>query len=184
MEANKWDMVDSYDKAWIKRAEFALNLLPDDIHKIFEFGCGPYLGISKLLDSGFYYQGSDRISWTKEAISIDLEDRDWEKNGVFANKDFDVAVLLGVLEYVSDAPAFIRKAGSLFPNLLLSYCTKNDGAIIDERRNNGWVNDFSLIEVIEFLGSNSWIIKTATLYEDFHNFRQYVFFVSKEGKNG
>jgi hypothetical protein len=184
MEANKWDIVDSYDKAWIKRPEFAVNLIPNHIHKIFEFGAGPYLRISKLLDSGFCYQGTDRISWTKEAIPINLEDQDWEKDGVFANNDFDVAVLLGVLEYVSDAPAFFRKAGSLFPNLLFSYCTKNEDAKLDERHNNGWVNDFSLIEIMEFLGRNSWIIKTASLHEDFHNFRPYIFFVSKDGKNG
>lgn len=178
MDSDKWSAKESYDVSWIERGRLALEITQIKKGKIFEFGVGPRLGVSSLLESEVVYIPSDRYAWTPRVVVVDLDKQGWETHEVFLENAFDYGILLGVLEYVSNPLSFFKVARSLFPALIFSFCTRNLGADVLQRRRVGWLQDFTLIEMITMLNEENWMINTVKLYEDFPDFRQYIFYVS------
>ncbi len=72
--------------------------------------------------------------------------------------DADIVTVLGVLEYLYDAPGFIRRLAEAGKPIILSYCPTDTTANLD-RRGLGWINDYSLSDIRSMVETDRFSIR-------------------------
>ena len=92
------------------------------------------------------YLPTDFIKRRKDTILIDV-------NGNCEFPYCDIAVFSGILEYIKDIPRVLGRLNA--KTIIASYMTIEMNSSLDNRRYNGWVNDFTedeLIKLFSFCG--------------------------------
>lgn len=129
----RWADPKSLSPAWDARARFAADLIPRAA-RVLDLGCGA-MALEGFLPAGCEYIPCDLVARDARTIVCDFN------AGEFPQVDCDVVVALGVLEYLADPPAFLRRLFELGKPLVLSYNPAGEGT--SDRRGNGWVNDYT-----------------------------------------
>ena len=118
--------------------------------RLVDFGCGQQ-HLRKHLPAGTEYVPVDYASRSPDTIVADFNKLPYPKI------DGQIAFISGFLEYVEDAPAFIRHIKGLsYQEIVMSYCSVESVSSLEERAKLGWKNHLDLRRLLnEFLGAFS-----------------------------
>jgi hypothetical protein len=147
--ANEWKKIEYFDPAWEDRVALLAGMVRCK-GRLVDFGCGRQL-LRKHLPAGTEYIPVDYISRSPDTIVADF-------NAVpYPNIDGQIAFISGFMEYLRDAPSFIRQIKELsYQEIVMSYCTVESVSSLDERSKLGWKNHFELRGLLsEFLDTFS-----------------------------
>jgi len=140
----RWADTRNLYSSWEPRTERAAALVPNN-SRVIEFGAGNRV-LERYLDPSCRYVPSDIVDRGPGTIVCDLNQRPLPDLGPGV---YDVAVIMGVLEYLRDVPSLLDWLAKYVPLCVVSYgCpdTNNHtrrtslGAI--DRLSRGWMNNY------------------------------------------
>jgi hypothetical protein len=146
---SRWADTRNIFASWESRTQRAAALVPQD-SRVIEFGAGKRV-LERHLDQSCTYTPSDIVDRGPGTIVCDLNQRPLPVLGVGA---YDVAVLMGVLEYMRDMPSVLDWLTELVPTCVLSYACAR-GRRYSPRRalgatgrlKAGWLNSYRSDEI-------------------------------------
>lgn len=152
MAVSTFNCSDQTQWSWVQRAEVCLDLVVDVLPKhcsgvLADIGCGDRKLLRALEGRGLQirYQGYDLNPQSEEVEAFDVR-RD------LLPSEIDLAVMLGVTEYLEDLPAVLRSLSSQAPRLILSHVIRQSDEYTPERRAKlGWLNHLSRDELREIV---------------------------------
>lgn len=118
--------------------------------RVIDLGAGVML-LRKSLPAGCYYLPVDFIPFAANTLVADLN------RGPLPEASGDLVVALEVLEYLHDVPAILAWAATAAPRFICSYRCR-DGESIEERRAEGWMNDYTETDFAALLEKAGWRI--------------------------
>jgi hypothetical protein len=118
--------------------------------RVLDLGAGA-MALKSCLPEGCHYTPADLLARSADCLVIDLNQQQ------FPAGNYDVVVLLDVLEYIHDAPSLLRRCRQSASRLILTYHPRQEESL-DQRRQRGWFNDFDLAELTAILGQSNWTI--------------------------
>ena len=136
----RWGTTRSLNPYWDSRTEQIARLIEPG-KSVIEFGAGR-LVLQNFLPQNCAYTPSDLISRGPGTLIWDLNSDKFPPL-----QSFDFAIFSGVLEYVNDVPRLISFLANHINTIVASYAVVE--ANPDNRRAQGWVNDFSSIHFME-----------------------------------
>ena len=151
------DLEDSIDWSQMRPSvELFSRWLDENDRSVADYGAGQ-MYLKTFLHEGTDYYPVDYLKRFEETIVCDLN------TGVFPNLEVDVAVLNGVLEYLTTAEALLKHAcNRCSKKVILSYVTVDRFPNIEARRASGYISDLTEETVIRILeGSGFHLIKSA-----------------------
>lgn len=131
-----------------ERAKIGAAMLPDK-GRLLDLGAGAMRLRAHLLKT-VDYAPSDLVPWAPGVIACDLN------QGQFPEGRYDAVALLEVLEFILDPESLLKSCASAAPTLLLSYRLRQEGETPQARRQQGWYNDFNMLELEELLRRSGW----------------------------
>lgn len=144
-DLRRWADARSLDASWESRTRRAAALVPRH-SRIIEFGAGNRV-LERHLDPRCTYVPSDLVDRGPGTVVCNLNQRPLADLGQDA---YDVAVLLGVLEYVDDVPFVLGWLTKRVPVCVVSYaCATPRRRLLGgwyealRRLTSGWINNFS-----------------------------------------
>jgi hypothetical protein len=171
---SRWSDTRNISASWESRTQRAAALVPQD-SRVIEFGAGNRV-LERYLDHSCTYTPSDIVDRGPATIVCDLNQRPLPDLGV---DSYDVAVFMGVLEYVRDLPSVLDWLSELVPTCVLSYaCARGTrysparmfGSV--GRLKAGWLNSYREDEIRSLFRERRYV----QLHdENWHNQRLYVF---------
>jgi hypothetical protein len=144
-KAPEWKNIEYFDPVWEKRVVIIAGLIKNK-GRVVDFGCGRQY-LRKHLPPGCEYIPVDYISRSPDTIVADF-------NAVpYPKIDGDTAFISGFLEYMADAPAFIKHIASLsYREIVMSYCSRDSISDMKVRTDLGWKSHLTIKELLgEFL---------------------------------
>lgn len=145
----RWSDTRNLYSDWEPRTQRAAELIPAG-SRVIEFGAGTRT-LERHLDPSCTYTPSDLVDRGPGTLVCDLNERPLPNLG----KDtYDVAVIMGVLEYIRDVPAVLDWLSSFVPRAVISYgCPDTNeqflrtklGAV--DRISRGWLNNYRESEI-------------------------------------
>jgi len=144
---DRWSDPKNIYSSWESRTEMAAGLVPPN-SRVIEFGAANRV-LEKHLDASCTYTASDLVDRGPGTIVCDLNERPLPDLG----ENFDVAVIMGVLEYVRDLPSVLDWLAKHFEVCVMSYaCTKAKGRLRGKiegirRLQHGWMNNLDEAEL-------------------------------------
>lgn len=141
----EWKDIEYFDPAWEQRVAFLAGLIQGK-GKLVDYGCGRQY-LRQHLPLGVQYIPVDYTSRSQDTIIADFNKTPYPRI------DGNTAFISGFLEYLHDAPAFIRHLKQLsYEEVVMSYCTIESAISMEERVKLGWKNHLSLAGLLkEFL---------------------------------
>ena len=168
-DRRRWGSGLGYSPKWARRAELAASLVPDNV-TVLEIGVGTG-EFRELVGRRTTYVGADLQPLDAATLALDL-DRD-----ALPARQFDYAVLLGVLEYLTLPEAAVTKICNAADSVVISYCctrtTLAPQALIDHRKRRGWLNSFDKNELTRLFlryGHQLFLSMPFNAAEDFEQF--------------
>jgi hypothetical protein len=167
-DPKRWHRPEAYLKSWSSRGEALINLidatLPDHLQMEFsEYGCGPNAPVSSILSRT--NRRCDRLdlkAWDPGCMVVDLNGSE------LLSLPTDVAVLSGVVEYLSEFPRALRLLSSKHRYLLFSYYCLSDLAHLFPSRSlrevnkravqSGWRNHYSFNALLGCLSGVAFVV--------------------------
>jgi hypothetical protein len=145
-KVTEWKNIEYFDPVWEERVVALAGMIKCK-GRLVDYGCGKQ-HLRKHLPLDIQYIPVDYKSRSPDTIIADFNIVPYPKI------DAEIAFISGFLEYVRDAPAFIRHIGRLsYREIVMSYCPLESVSSLDERMQLGWKNHFSLSQLLrEFLG--------------------------------
>jgi hypothetical protein len=146
---DRWSDPRNIYSSWESRTEMAARLVPPH-SRVIEFGAANRV-LERHLDPSSIYTASDLVDRGPGTVVLDLNERPLPD---FGQDAYDVAVLMGVLEYVRDVPSMLDWLAKHFDVCVLSYaCCKAKGRIRGKieavrRLNHGWMNNLDEEELL------------------------------------
>ena len=134
-DRQRWEDARQLDPAWDGRAQIAAARIPRGA-AVLDLGCGA-MALERFLPTGCSYQPCDLAARDARTIVCDFNAGEFPTDVAC-----DIVSVLGVLEYIYDAPAFLAKLAALNRPVVMSYCMAGERGPAD-RRALGWVNDFA-----------------------------------------
>jgi hypothetical protein len=171
---NRWADTRNIFASWESRTQRAAALVAHH-SRVIEFGAGKRV-LERHLDQSCTYTPSDIVDRGPGTIVCDLNQRPLP---VLGDGVYDVAVLMGVLEYVRDMPSVLDWLTELVPTCVLSYACAR-GSRYSPRRalgaagrlKAGWLNSYRGDEIRSLFGERGF----AQLHEEgWHDQRLFVF---------
>ncbi len=146
-KASEWKEIEYFDPTWENRVAFMAAMIKGR-GRLVDFGCGQQ-HLRKHLPPGTEYVPVDYASRSPDTIVADFNVLPYQRI------DGQIAFISGFLEYVQDAPSFIRHIKGLsYQEIVMSYCALDSVASLEERNKLGWKNHFELRPLLaEFLDS-------------------------------
>ena len=148
-DVRRWADASTYDD-WEERTRIIAELIPAGA-RVIEFGAGNPL-LERHLPQGSTYVPSDIVDRGAGTVVVDLNRRPLPELG----REFDVAVLAGVLEYVQSVPCLLSWLSQWVPTVIASYScptsrTHGPRRLLERfrRAGAGWVNSYSEVELVE-----------------------------------
>ncbi len=153
-DRDKWTDY-AFPPEWTMRLKRIGQLVPEGSN-VFEFGAGP-VGLRPYLPPGCRLVSSDAVQHNPELTIIDLNRRPLPDLEDAPNH---VAILAGVLEYISDVPSLLSWAGKHFALCIASYeCAKSAPRVpgrtqeLLDRTHMGWVNHYAETELLSLFAT-------------------------------
>jgi hypothetical protein len=169
----RWADPRSIYESWESRTKMAAALVPNH-SRVIEFGAARRV-LEQYLDPSCTYTASDLVDRGPGTIVCDLNERPLADLGADV---YDVAVIMGVLEYVRDVPSMLDWLAKHVPVCVLSYaCVKANGPLRSRfetigRLNQGWMNNYAEGDLRALFGERGF----ALLQEErWKNQRLFVF---------
>ncbi len=148
----RWATLDNAEgEHWNARSALASKWLEDQT-SLTEFGCG-MMYLEKYLKSGQRYCPSDVVRRDARTIVCDLNKESIPTTSTSA------VVMLGVLEYIFDAPRVLAEAAHQYQTMVVSYCVTDAPDGPEDRREHAWVNAFSTSEIEAIFSDAGWSIQ-------------------------
>ena len=134
----------------------------------------PYGGITRILDVG----AGDKILMKylhgyTQYIPVGRGDCDLNKNpeDLMQVGRVHYAFCSGILEYMEDVPRLLKILGIMADNIILSYNGSSTRVQVPhdemiERRGQGWVNDYTIDEIVEMVKSQYYQIDSIVSFHD------------------
>ena len=181
-DLNRWQDLQNYDPTWDKRTQSIASLIPKDT-RIIEFGAGRRQ-LELYLDKSCIYFPSDLVSRGTETIVCDLNVRPLLD---LTKLRLDIAVLSGVLEYISQPHTFSTWLSQQVSSCLVSYnCAASKPRTLQRvsetiwRLSVGWVNTFSEKEMVSlFKASGFSHAEKVTISGESRYGKEYIFIFKK-----
>ncbi|MET1028082.1 MAG: class I SAM-dependent methyltransferase [Dongiaceae bacterium] len=144
----RWARMENLATQWDARAAMAAKLISPGSH-VLDIGAGA-MALRGYLSPTCRYSPADVVERCPGCFVVDLN------LGDFPTGAFDYVTFLGVLEYVHDVPAVLRRARTAAPSMVVTYCavTAPDE---QRRRGMGWVNDFTAAAFEGMLSNAGWV---------------------------
>lgn len=177
-DRKRWEDPRSFYAAWEPRTELVAGLVPYN-SRVIEFGAAKRL-LEKYLDPSCTYVPSDIVDRGPGTIVCDLNQRPLPDLGADV---YDVAVIIGVLEYIRDVPAVLDWLTKYVSLCVLTYaCTKATGnsprAILERgmRLRHGWINNYTEEKLRSLFHERGFALVQDENWED-----QRIFVISSNG---
>jgi hypothetical protein len=114
-KASEWKEIEYFDPTWENRVSFMAAMIKGR-GRLVDFGCGQQ-HLRKHLPPGTEYVPVDYASRSPDTIVADFNVLPYQRI------DGQIAFISGFLEYVQDAPSFIRHIKGLsYQEIVMSYC--------------------------------------------------------------
>ena len=145
--------------AWAERAVICCDMLAPamarrEVNSVADVGCGDQKlkRVLQVLGWAVGYQGFDLIPQADDVQRLDL-------NVETPPNSADAVVILGVLEYVDDVAACLRRLAGCFPLMVVSHLVRDGEKYSDsEIRRRGWANHMYAEDFAKQLTENGWHI--------------------------
>jgi Methyltransferase domain len=165
---SRWANPRSIYSSWEPRTKMAADLVPNH-SRVIEFGAATR-ALEKYLDPSCIYTASDLVDRGPGTIVCDLNERPLPDLRADA---YDVAVFMGVLEYVRDMPSMIDWLAKHFSVCVLSYaCAKANRHPLRgkfesiSRLNKGWMNNYCEDELRTLFRDRGFVLLRNDDWED------------------
>lgn len=132
-----------------ERAQAAAGLLPGQ-GCVLDLGAG-LMRVRKHLAQGVDYQPADLVPWSAETLAVDLN------QDQFPQGHFAAILLLEVLEFLHEPEKILAACRRSGDSLVMTYRLRA-GEAVQERRAQGWFNDFDELELSALLDRTGWRI--------------------------
>jgi len=153
-EGYEWHEFEYFDETWKYRIQQMAAYIPESA-SVVDLGCG--MQWLKEIRPDLLYTGVD---YAKRGSDTEVADfNQYEFPVVKANWAF----ASGVLEYVQDPKWFIKQICENFTSCVLSYCVTDTHSFRQGRRDWGWVNDLSTVEIEAFFNAHNFELVTKDL---------------------
>jgi hypothetical protein len=157
-DIDRWSKSESFDRNWSRRSPFAAALCADS-HCVCDIGCGMQT-LRPLLPHHIKYLPADLAKRTEDTAICDLNRK---KLPMEYLQQADTVTLLGVIEYVFDVPWLFEALRRSIGILIVSY---NPVDMVGAgRRENGWVNDFRLAELVQMINAAGYLVRDVNLVD-------------------
>ncbi len=163
--ANPYNLGFQRDIQWFQRAEVALSLLQSigPVNSVADIGCADQKIGVLLKSKGIQavYQGLDIVPQSPEVIACDIRRDDLPSY-------FDVAMVLGVLEYVENPTAALARLRPKVGHLIVSHVAReqNLNVTLEKQARLGWTTFVHTQAFEEMLTSAGFQVKTSVLTPD------------------
>ena len=171
---SRWADARNIFASWESRTQRAAALVPEG-SRVIEFGAGNRV-LERHLDQSCTYTPSDIVARGPGTIVCDLNQRPLPALGAGS---YDVAVLMGVLEYMRDLPSVLDWLTELVPTCVLSYACARGGRYSPRRAlgaagrlKAGWLNSYRGEEIRSLFGERRF---AQSHEEGWENQRLFVF---------
>ena len=158
-DATRWMDPDSYLPFWDGRA-VAVGPLLRDRRWVCDIGCGRQ-ALRTQLGAGTRYLPADIRGWTGDTEICELNQGRLPRRSLLR---CDVAVMLGVLEYIVDPGLLLTRLHRYAEHLLLTYCVPELWTV--DRAGFGWVNALSESDLRALLIDAGYMVTGTCRFED------------------
>lgn len=155
----RWTDRDSYLPFWDARSA-AIGPLLKDRDWVCDIGCGAQ-ALYKQLAPGTRYLPADIRAWTEDTETCELNEGRLPLRSL---SRCDVAVMLGVLEYIIDPATLLRNLHGYAEHLLLTYCVPELWTA--DRAGYGWVNALSEVDLRTLLADAGYTVVATSVFDD------------------
>lgn len=171
---SRWADTRNIFPSWESRTQRAAELIPRS-SRVIEFGAGNRT-LERHLDRSCTYTPSDIVERGPGTIVCDLNSTPLPDLGA---DGYDVAVLMGVLEYMRDMPSVLDWLTELAPICVLSYACARGGRFsprralgVAGRLRSGWLNSYRAEDVRSLFRERGFV---QLREEGWHDQRLFVF---------
>jgi hypothetical protein len=164
-DIDRWGEAANLDPAWDRRSRAIARFIPP-VTRVLDLGAGLET-LAQHLPEGCTYTPADIVKRSDKTILVNLN------RGEFPDGEFDVVVTAGVLEHVHDVRALLACAYERVPLLVASYCTRTTPDP-QPRLERGWVNDFSLDELVGLCQKERWQVAAVERLDEAPAFDQWI----------
>ena len=147
----RWSSLgDAESSRWHRRATIAATYLQGQ-PAVADIGCGLMILRAHLQHEQKYFP-LDVISRNPLTVVCDLNHEKPQETEAKA------AAMLGVIEYLHDPSSVLLHLSNQYKKLVVSYCFTDGPGAPANRREHGWVNDYSQREILELFRDSGWSI--------------------------
>ena len=158
-DAARWTDPDSYLPFWDGRA-VAVGPTLRDRRWVCDVGCGRQ-ALRAQLAPGTRYLPADIRGWTADTETCELNQGRLPRRSLLR---CDVAVMLGVLEYIVDPGLLLTRLHRYAEHLLLTYCAPELWSV--DRAGFSWVNALSAADLQALLIRAGYAVTGTSRFED------------------
>ena len=155
-ERSRWLRDESFSKAWRYRSAFAATMCADS-RSVCDIGCGMQ-SLRAYLAPGVEYLPVDLVKRTEDTEVCDLNRKQLPPTYL---SRADTVTLLGVIEYLDDVPWAFHSLSPHVHKIVVSYVPIDFAK--ENRRRQGWVNDFCVGDIVEMLHAVDFIVRDIRL---------------------
>ena len=165
-DVERWSRRDSFMPQWAGRAALAAQMVPA-FARVLDLGAGA-MDLEKVLPEGCVYIPCDLVRHDERTLAADLNKGEFP-TGV----DPDVVTMLGVIEYLNDPLALLKKVRALGRPLVCSYAIVERQPQID-RPAQGWVNSFDFAALQALMRKAGFRLQCRTPVDTFQDLFKWV----------
>lgn len=168
----RWSNPRSIYTEWESRTQQAAAFVPNN-SRVIEFGAATRI-LERYLDPSCTYTPSDIVDRGPGTFVCDLNERPLPDLG----DGYDVAVIMGVLEYITDVPAVVDWLAKYVPRIVVSYAAADSKRSLRGRLGSfgrlsgGWMNNYREAEFRSIFLNRGY---TAVHEENWKEQRMFVF---------
>lgn len=161
-------MNNSFEKTSIDRTRLMRQWITEDIKSVADYGAGN-MNLKSMLSSEIIYYPIDYTYRNSKTIVCDFNKYE------FPNIKVDCCYCDGIIEYIKDIDWLLQKLHDTGCNtLLISYNIKNDFDTIEKRNKNGYVNNFTFLELLDLVYTHGFILSDWNREYDFCPLLKFV----------
>jgi hypothetical protein len=154
----RWSKSENFCQNWSRRSPFAAALCADS-DCVCDIGCG-LQSLRPLLPAHIKYLPADIAKRTEDTVVCDLNQKELPLEYL---READTVTLLGVIEYIFDVPWLLQALRQSIKVLIVSYNPAD--MLATGRRENGWVNDFRLDELVLMINAAGYLVRDVNLVD-------------------